>query len=334
MKISVIVPVYNSEKTLEKCLDSIIEQTYSNLEIIIINDGSKDSSDKIIKEYEKKDSRIIYLNNSNHGVSYSRNCGIKIANGDYITFVDSDDYLADDCYEELVKILNMKKYDFLRYNLFVVGGKGFNNELYELSNKEFDCDDYNKISRHFFLNDEMIPCLVMLLLVKSEIAKEISFNDNLTMMEDVDFYLQLFIKSKTCYFANHKKYYYYVNPDSVSHNEYYFKKNIYGVLDTNKSLKKRINDSGFNINLNMLNANHLRIISNYLDMEYRENRKKYISIIKELIHNQIFCEILFDYKLTSLKNKIYFFFVKNNLYLLQCVWLSMVKFTKKMIGKE
>ena len=91
--ISVIVPVYNAEKYLQKCLDSILEQTYQNLEIIIINDGSTDNSGQICQEYEKQDDRIIYIEKENSGVSDTRNAGLDRMTGTYVTFVDSDDWV-------------------------------------------------------------------------------------------------------------------------------------------------------------------------------------------------------------------------------------------------
>lgn len=107
--ISVIVPVYNVEKYVGKCLDSIINQSYKNLEIIVINDGSKDNSLKIIKEYEKKDNRIIVIDRDNGGLSEARNSGINIANGNYYMFIDSDDFVD----EKMIEILynNLKEYD-------------------------------------------------------------------------------------------------------------------------------------------------------------------------------------------------------------------------------
>lgn len=102
MKISVIVPVYNVEQYLEQCLNSIIEQTYRDLEIIIVNDGSTDGSAKICDEFGRKDIRIRVVHQINGGVSSARNIGITLATGDYITFVDSDDWLEKEMYEKMI----------------------------------------------------------------------------------------------------------------------------------------------------------------------------------------------------------------------------------------
>ena len=91
IEISVIVPIYNAEKTLKKCINSILSQTYTNFELILVNDGSKDSSLSLCKNYSKKDSRIVVINKENEGCIAARRSGIEISKGEYIMFVDSDD---------------------------------------------------------------------------------------------------------------------------------------------------------------------------------------------------------------------------------------------------
>ena len=108
-KLSIIVPVYNSEKYLSKCLDSLISQTFNNTEIICINDGSKDDSLNILKEYAAKDSRVRVIDQPNKGVSVTRNKGILAARGKYITFVDSDDWLDEYAYELCMDIVLKEK---------------------------------------------------------------------------------------------------------------------------------------------------------------------------------------------------------------------------------
>jgi len=102
-KITVIVPVYNVEHYLDKCLDSVIKQTYKNIEIIVVNDGSTDNSGKICQEYAKKDNRIVYIEKENGGLSDARNAGLDRLTGSYVTFVDSDDWIESDYVETLYK---------------------------------------------------------------------------------------------------------------------------------------------------------------------------------------------------------------------------------------
>ena len=101
--ISVIIPVYGVEKYIAQCLDSIINQTYKNLEVIVVNDGTKDRSAEIAKEYATKDSRIKVYDFQNGGLSVARNRGLEIATGDYISYIDSDDWLDTKMYETLLK---------------------------------------------------------------------------------------------------------------------------------------------------------------------------------------------------------------------------------------
>lgn len=107
--ISVIIPVYNTEKYITQCLESVLNQSYQNLEILIIDDGSTDSSGEICDRFGREDSRVKVIHNHNCGVSASRNLGIDESQGKYISFIDSDDYINENFYETLIK--NIKKYD-------------------------------------------------------------------------------------------------------------------------------------------------------------------------------------------------------------------------------
>ena len=107
-KISIIVPIYNIEKYLPRCLDSILAQTYKNLEVILVDDGSVDNSGMIADKYARNDQRINVIHQVNKGVSAARNAGLDLATGDYIGFVDGDDYIEKDMYERL--LFNAIKY--------------------------------------------------------------------------------------------------------------------------------------------------------------------------------------------------------------------------------
>lgn len=129
MRFSIIVPVYNVEKYLDKCLNSIFSNTYKNYEVIIINDGTKDNSEKIINKYIKKYKNIIYIKQDNKGLSSARNEGVNKATGDYLLFIDGDDYIEND----MLDVLNKNLYeepDILRYQL---------REIY--TDKVVDCNE-------------------------------------------------------------------------------------------------------------------------------------------------------------------------------------------------
>ena len=125
MKVSVIVPVYNASDYLDECLQSIISQTYTDLEIILIDDGSKDNSGEICDRYKESDERIIVIHQSNYGVSHARNQGIEIASGQLITFVDSDDTIEHEMVSTLYNDLMEDQADIAicSYNTFVGNSK-------------------------------------------------------------------------------------------------------------------------------------------------------------------------------------------------------------------
>ena len=100
IKLSVVIPVYNAEKHLKACIESLLSQTLAGLEFIFVNDGSQDNSPEIIASYQATDSRITLINQSNQGVSVARNNGIAVAQGEYIGFVDADDTIASDFFEK------------------------------------------------------------------------------------------------------------------------------------------------------------------------------------------------------------------------------------------
>lgn len=114
IKVSIVIPIYNAEKTIEKCLDSLISQTYSNIEIICVNDYSKDGVLSILERYEKNDPRIVLINHTeNKNAGGARNTGIRAAQGEYICFVDQDDWLRQDAIEILVKNSKEGTIDFI-----------------------------------------------------------------------------------------------------------------------------------------------------------------------------------------------------------------------------
>lgn len=135
MKISVIIPVYGVEKYIRKCLESVINQTYKNLEIIIVNDETKDNSIKIVEEYIK-DPRIRIINKKNEGVAQARNCGLKQATGEYISFIDSDDWLELDLYEKLISNLENEDILVFNYNMYNEKTKKTKKKLLKISKLE------------------------------------------------------------------------------------------------------------------------------------------------------------------------------------------------------
>ena len=118
-KISIIVPVYNCEKYLIKCINSILDQSYANLELLLYDDGSVDNSNSICKEFEKLDKRVKVFNQNNSGASVARNIGIENSTGEYLMFVDADDYIEDSMLKVLIEKAEVEKADFVMCGMTV-----------------------------------------------------------------------------------------------------------------------------------------------------------------------------------------------------------------------
>ena len=314
--ISIIIPIYNSEKSLRKCIESVINQTYRNIEIILVNDGSTDSSQKIIEEYKKKDDRIVCITKENSGVSDSRNVGIENSNGKYISFVDSDDFIENMMIEELYKCLIDKDVDAVRCKACIDNGKSLEIEnFYNLDNKKINSLEIKDNLYHFIIDKESINCFVYTLLIKKD--KIVSFNSKFFFMEDKDFYVRLLLNLNSIYFLNKSLYYYSYNEKSLSKDVNNCEKNIFAILDVTNSIKDLLTSK------NILNEKYLKDINNNifnliffeLKIFSRVQKKSYkfikfvfedtriISIIKEIDKNSL-----------SITKKVEYFLIKNKLY--------------------
>ena len=223
--ISIIIPVYNVEKYLCRCIDSVINQTYKNLEIILIDDGSTDNSGKICDEYVLKDNRIKVIHKQNGGVSSARNTGLDVAKGEYIGFVDSDDYIERDMYEILynlivnnnVKISCCNKFIFSKDKNKFIESKSFPNKAGVLSFEEI-------------LNDSKHDFYIWNKLFNRKLIGNIHFNEQITLGEDLVFIYQLLQKAGNAFFYEKAKYYYYNNTQSTTRTHIFKKGHINLIL--------------------------------------------------------------------------------------------------------
>lgn len=191
IKISVIVPAYNIEKYIGECLDSIISQTYKNLEIIVVDDGSKDSTSEIVDRYAEKDKRIIPIHKPNGGLSSARNAGLEVMTGDYVSFIDGDDSIHPDTYKRVVEELNKDKdIDMLSFFVKFETLK----EEYRNSNicKYYDSKD---LLSDFIHAKGMITYSVCDKVIKAKIFDNIRFYDG-RYYEDGPVALEILLKIK------------------------------------------------------------------------------------------------------------------------------------------
>ena len=190
-KISVIIPVYNAESTLRRCVDSVLAQTFTDFECLLINDGSKDKSGAICDEYAARDSRIRAFHKENGGPSAARNFGLNQAIGQYVIFQDADDYLIDnEAYLKLITYAVQNNLDILRFDYSIVDKDGNLNMRKSLDKK---AHLYGIVFSPAVLVHEAFcgEWFTVLCIIKRTIIGNIRFNLHLTFLEDMDFYARL-----------------------------------------------------------------------------------------------------------------------------------------------
>lgn len=237
--ISIIVPVYNVEYYINRCIQSLLNQTFTNLEIILIDDGSKDRSGAICEDWARKDRRIIVVHQKNGGAGAARNAGLKIAKGKYIAFVDADDWVAPKMYETLYNLITQYSAD-----ICICGMATFKGQLPIVSDqKRHDIEvwETKKLLDTFFrVNGEEDTHSVCNKLIKSSVLEGYHFLEG-TMNEDIEtcYYLATRVKNATITTENF--YYYFLNIQGVTRSKFTEKKlDLIKVWDVVKSEASRL----------------------------------------------------------------------------------------------
>lgn len=215
-KISIIIPIYNAEKYLERCIQSIITQSYKNLEIICINDGSEDDSLNLLNKFSKIDPRIKVLSQENMGIATTRNIGLNFANGDFISFVDADDWLEQDTYSILVETINNHQdIDLISFGANVINARNANTKEFN-TNKNWYNAKWSGKCKVQDINLNKLPASLWHFLFKNSIIK----NNNLNFSqyktgEDVLFLMKYLCHSRYIYFIDQNLYNYILTPNSA-----------------------------------------------------------------------------------------------------------------------
>ena len=264
--VSIIVPVYNAELYLARCVESILAQTFSDFELILVNDGSTDGSLDICGDYQNKDTRVNVINKPNGGASSARNCGIEVAKGDFICFVDADDYLNDQYIEDLYNDMKMYGPDLVMHGMVKLDNG--NQTIYSLdNNKKF----YLKDKDGFFKNTNLFMfCGPYCKLLKVDILKKfgIRFNQQIICAEDYDFFANYLVHCRTVKVSAIQNYYYESHDDSVSRRVYSFIKEYTGLQELYLTLDKLCNqfdDDALKLQVNSFLAYYVTrvLASNY-----------------------------------------------------------------------
>lgn len=280
IKYSFIVPVYNTEKYLKKCLDSLVNQTYKDFEIIVVNDGSTDKSSSIISKYQKKYKNIIVIDKENEGLSMARNRGVQKSSGKYIIFVDSDDYVSNKLLEEVDKKIDDS--DILRFQIATEDEEYIKINEYHEEGFESMCgyDAFKYLSSYHFVE----PAWCYVIRKNYYIENKFSFKKGV-YHEDFGLIPYVIYKARKVKSVDFIGYYYIQRNGSIMNNNDYKKtvKKAFDMLEQYKTMRlfaKNIDRK------NNLDDYFLSYISNSVIVKARElkkdEKKVYINELKKL----------------------------------------------------
>lgn len=304
IKYSFIVPVYNTEKYLKKCLDSLVNQTYKDFEIIVVNDGSTDKSSNIISKYQKKYKNIIVIDKENEGLSMARNRGVQKSSGKYIIFVDSDDYVSNKLLEEVDKKIDDS--DILRFQIATEDEEYTKINEYHEESFESMCgyDAFKYLSSYHFVE----PAWCYVIRKNYYIENKFSFKKGV-YHEDFGLIPYVIYKARKVKSIDFIGYYYIQRNGSIMNNNDYKKtvKKAFDMLEQYKTMRlfaKNINRK------NNLDDYFLSYISNSVIVKARElkkdEKKVYINELKKL---NVFDGVLVNTRIRRLKK----YLMKHNL---------------------
>ncbi len=286
-KISVIVPVYKVEKFLDRCVKSLIEQTYTNLEIILVDDGSPDSCPQMCDKWAKKDDRIIVIHQTNKGLSEARNSGMDIATGDYIAFLDSDDYVFPDMYEKLYTALKANNVDLVACGYVDVDEYGNLIKRNVFKGNEFKYEKVysGKEYASFFFSNLSIS-IVWDKLYSKEIIGDNRFKPGVAC-EDILFLSNIINNQVSMVFIEDSLYYYTVRKNSITYgfNEKFYFDRVKNVFDGSLMVEQKI--TGMKKYTRIAQFRAISSFLFFMPSEYIKNKNKaYLFTLNKLEENK------------------------------------------------
>lgn len=311
-KVSVIVPVYNAQKHIGRCIDSILNQTFREFEIIIINDGSKDKSSIICDNYARQYDNITVIHKENEGVSIARNIGISIAKGQYITFVDSDDYIDNTFLEYSVNKMDND------IDLYISGlvMETFNGEDI-IKKDEYLGKNYEYSVKKLLENlniDYPLICICgpWCKIYRKSILEEynIKFNEELSLGEDTSFNIDYLSKCNKIYFSN--EYFYHYRRENENSLFSRYNKDNYEVhkmvYDKMRLLYNQVNCC--NESMNRFEKMYIDLLIGCIHYEFRHDSKRKKEVIKNIKNNKFIKAYKFKSDKTNFKQNILILLLK------------------------
>lgn len=309
-KISVIVAVYNTEKYLDRCIESLLNQTYKNIELVIVEDCSTDSSRKLLKKYKGNKNIKVFYNRENRGLSYSRNYGLKKSTGDFIGYIDSDDYVEPDYYEKLMSSIKDNKSDIAICDIKLVDEQ--TNKIQRCKCYANDFDVYSVVNNGFAAS----ACNK---LFKRKIVEKYPFAEG-KVNEDIAVVIPAVIQAKKISYAD-TCYFYVQRGGSIQNSKFSDKR--FDIFDGVKTTLERIkNEQDYEFYKNAIVYNQLILLLMFAIPKERNFIKRYKFLKK-------FNELSKDYKIT--KNTNYLEYLENSKRINQIYYKNLVSLNEKKI---
>ena len=327
--ISIIVPVYNAEKYLDECVESIVNQTYKNIEIILVDDGSQDNSSALCNQWSKKDKRIKTIHKKNGGVSSARNIGISDSKGEWVSFVDADDWIEKDYIKEMIEKANAYNCEYVCCGF----NRVYSNRVEHINSNEKIIEHNSNTFLKSLLNVQNSYGFVHMKLIKKSLIDKIRFDENIKVGEDALFNVQLCKRMDKIVIYNKALYNYRLNLDSVVRKY---------DIDYVDKYTKSMNTMKKYINANYQEKNITQMLYNYIAYHvmlicvnycyHPENKSKYKSL-KEVCKMDIYKDAIknSNYEDLSLTRKITLFTLKFRMFFLTAL---ICKFRQMQFRKQ
>ena len=323
--VSIVIPVYNVEKYIEKCLLSVINQTYKNLEIIIVNDGTKDNSLKICERIKQMDERVKIINQKNGGLSCARNTGIDNANGEYICFVDSDDFLENDFVEVLLNFAKEKNVDICACDFWYIDE---NDKKWTLKEKNDKMYSNIEAIKDILLDYQKTEVMTWNKIYKLDIFKKYNIRFPVGKLHEDNYTTyKLYYYSNGVYLVNKKLYYYLQRNDSIMGKKFNVKRldALDSVYEKKKFFKSENVDLKEEITFNEIST-LINLLNNMIKDSFKED--SYFDIINIINTNK---KIFMKNKYLNLKYKIALILIFGN-GRLYSLFYKLNNFVKKIRG--
>lgn len=257
-QVSIIVPIYNAEAHLERCISSLLAQSYSDTEILLINDGSTDDSLKICNAFATANMHIRVISQDNQGVSSARNRGIESAKGDFLTFIDADDVIAPDAISKMVSELTTSGADAIRTRC-LINRAGVIEKEPIITPKLYQTTELNTVIEALVLG-RMRAYMGLLMLRADKIPPTLRLDQSLQLMEDTCFYIDLLKSIDSFKISDSITYTYIINDSGATHNSSKFVEYSKNILAINERFNKLLYGENY---LPYMNAVHIKMITNF-----------------------------------------------------------------------